>query len=147
MKSLLKIIDPFVSQDLIINLFEADDNLFIFNWSALEKEHDKLMNEAGDMDEEGMDEFLSDNESKFTQITEYFMDHDCEEKVEQKQWVPFGVLGLEHSPESFAEMNNNGLLLFDLTQEDQNDPPIILFKDSKHQVIAKNFAELNITEN
>jgi len=80
------------------------------------------------------------------QISEYFMDEDCEDKIDDDDWFPFGLLGLSHNPDSFAEMSNRGLLLFNISKKDNQDPPIILYRNSKSKVIADSFSELEISE-
>jgi hypothetical protein len=146
MEFVKKIIRPLISKKLEININENKTNLFLFDWEKLLSEHDEVIAKAKGMSEDEMYDFMSANETDVMQLAGYFMDEECEERIENNEWLPFGVLGLNHSPSSFAETSNGGMLLFDLTSEDLNNPEIILYQDLESTFVAKNFSKLAITE-
>ncbi len=146
MESLKRIIEPFISKELEIVIDGVKDNLFVFDWKKIEAEHELIMTKVKGMSEDQLGDFLLENETALMQISEYFMDEESEDKIDDDDWFPFGLLGLCHNPDSFAEISNNGLLLFDISKKDNDNPPIILYKDSKSKKIAENFSGLEISE-
>ena len=146
MSSIQEILTAFLSKKLEIKLMDKTYNLHVIDWSAISKVHEEMMEQTEDMEDEEVGEFLCDNESELMQITEYFMNDACDEKVEDDKWLPFGLLGLTHDPDHFAETGNSGLLLFDVTKGNQDNPPVILFLKGKAQRIAADFTTLEIKE-
>jgi hypothetical protein len=146
MSSIQETIASFLSKKLEINLINKTYNLHVIDWKTITEEHETMMEKTEGMEDEEVGEFLCDNESELMQITEYFMNDACDEKVEDDKWLPFGLLGLTHHPHSFAEKGNSGLLLFDMTKGKNDNPPVILFTKGKAQVIADDFTALNIKE-
>ena len=132
------------SQNLEITLSGKVYNLHVINWETIVEEHEEVMEQLEEMDDEEAGEFLSDNETELIQITEYFMNDACDEKVEDDQWLPIGLLGLSHSPDSYAETGHSGLLLLDRSKGKQDNPPVILFKDKKVQQVAASLEALDI---
>jgi hypothetical protein len=145
METLLKSIEPLLNKALTINLNDEEETLTVIDWIEIENEHEALFEKTEDMTEEEMEEFLNNNETSLMQICDYFMDDDCLDRVENEEWLPFGLLGLTHKPTSFAEMGNGGILLFDIS-EDEANPTIILYRDGNEEVLADTFEELVINE-
>lgn len=146
MSTIQEFIHSHQSKKLQITLSGKTDNLHIIDWKTISETHEEVMEQIEEMEEDEAGEFLSDNETELIQITEYFMNDACDEKVEDDKWLPIGLLGLSHHPDSFAETGNNGLLLLDLTKETNNTYPVILFKDGKKQVVANSLQDLTIQE-
>jgi hypothetical protein len=146
METTKDLIEPLLPKKLEIIIHDEKDNIIVIDWAKMEAEHDETMKKVEGMSEDERNDYLSYNETDLMQIFEYFITGDCESKVDDKEWLPFGLLGLCHNPDSFAEMSNNGLLLFDMTQKDKNDPPVILWYDDESETIAKHFSELKITK-
>ena len=119
MEAIKKRLHPYLGKDLTIVIDDEIENLIMLDWNALS---------SGDL----------------TDIYEYFMDDDCIDKVENEEWLPIGLLGLTHSPDSYAEMSHGGLLLLDLGIDEEN-PPVIRFYESEEAAIAKEFGALQIT--
>jgi hypothetical protein len=146
MKTIKSLIEPLLSKKLEVVINGEKDNIIFIDWDKIESEHDKTMKKVKDMPEDERNDYLSYNGTDLMQIFEYFITEDCESKVDDKEWLPFGLLGLCHNPDSYAELSNNGLLLFDLTQKDKNDPPVILWYDNESQTIAQHFSELKMNK-
>lgn len=146
MSTIQEFIQHHVSKKLQITLSGKTDNLYVIDWKTIAEAHEEMMEQTEDMDDEEVGEFLCDNESELMQITEYFMNDACDEKVEDDKWLPIGLLGLSHHPDSFAETGNNGLLLLDMTKKNDNNYPVILFQKGKKQLVANSFDELAIQE-
>ncbi len=146
MSSIQEIIASFLSKKLEITLQDKTYNLHVIDWKTITDEHETMMEKTEGMEDEEVGEFLCDNESELMQITEYFMNDACDEKVEDDKWLPFGLLGLPHHPNNLAKTTNSGLLLFDMTKGKNDNPPVILFTKGKAQVIAEDFKALSIKE-
>lgn len=146
MSAIQDFIDKYHAKKLQINWQGQLENLHVIDWSSIVEEHEALMEQIEDMEDEEAGEFLCDNESQLMQITENFMNDSCDEKVEDDKWLPFGLLGLPHQPEHFSETNHKGLLLLDLTAEKNSHYPVILFYKGKKQVIANTLDELVIQQ-
>jgi len=133
-----------LAKPLQITLSGKTDNLYVIDWKKMVEEHEELMEKIEDMEEEEAGEYLVENESELMQITEYFMNDACDEKVEDDKWLPFGLLGLTHNPDSFAETGHQGLLLLDMSKGKKDNPPVLLFKGGKAQPVADSLSELTI---
>lgn len=107
-----------VGKDLSIEFSGRKDSLAIVDWSTIDE-----------------------TSSEYEDIQVYFMDDVCIDKVLNDELVPFGLLGLCYNPESFAEVNNGGLLLFD------REGSIHFHSHGKFEQIAKSFDQLKIIEN
>ncbi|WP_037576468.1 hypothetical protein [Sporocytophaga myxococcoides] len=145
MEAISKLLKPFVGKPLTVIINDEDENLHVFDWGKLEKEHDKIIAQTKGMTEDQMSDFLSHNGSDLMDIYDYYMDDDCIEKVENKEWVPFGILGLSHNIDSYAEMGHAGLLLLDVAEDEEN-PSVVLYLDSEAETIAPSFDGLEILE-
>jgi hypothetical protein len=144
MPTLQEKINNYLFQKLEITLSGKTENLCIIDWNSIVKKHEEVMEQMEEMDDEEAGEFLCDNETELIQITENFMNDACDEKVEDDKWLPFGLLGLTPNPKSFAEKGHSGLLLFDMTKGNTDNPPVILFKNGKAQTILASFEELAV---
>lgn len=145
MVKIKNIIEPYLSKRLEVKVNDEKTNLLIIDWTAIEKDHEKVIAKTKNMTEQEKDSFWSHTTTDLMAISEYFIiESDYEEKIEDKEWLPFGLLGLDHNPDSFAEMNNDGLLVFDLTEGDKIDPPVILLTDGECETLAPNFSKLKI---
>ncbi len=145
MEHISKMLQSFEGKNLNVVINDDETSLHIFNWPEFVEKHDELIGQLKGMSEEQMGDFLSTNSSHLMAIYDYFMDDDCIEKVENKEWMPIGVLGLSHPVDSFAEMGHAGILLLDLSADEEN-PQVVYFLDSEEQVIADSFGNLKITE-
>ncbi|MBC7485576.1 MAG: hypothetical protein H7282_02340 [Cytophagaceae bacterium] len=146
MSTLQETIENLSSKKLEITLSDKVYTLHVINWETIVAEHEEVMEQIEEMDDEEAEEFLSDNETELIQITEYFMNDTCDEKVEDDQWLPIGLLGLSHSPDSYAETGHGGLLLLDKSKGKQDNPAVILFNEGKAQTVAASWNELEIKE-
>lgn len=136
-------IDDHISKKLIITIGNENHNLHVIDWRNITEQHDLLMEQTEDMEDEEVGEFLLDNESELMQITENFMNDACDEKVEDEKWIPIGLLGLPHPPETYTVSTHQGLLLVDMNKKFDH-PPVLLFKKGKAQIIADSLDELKI---
>lgn len=146
MEHIAKILQPFTGKNLTLDIHDDTTSLYIFNWQELVEKHNSLIGQMKGMSEEQMGEFLNRNSSDLMAIYDYFMDEDSIEKVENNEWLPIGVLGLSYPIDSYAEMGHAGLLLLDLSADEEN-PPVVHFLDSEEEVIAESFEDLAISEN
>lgn len=138
--------ESLLDEELEVSINGNKDTLTVIDWDQIKSEHDIVMEKIENMTREERSDYISFNQTKVMEIRDYFITKDCEAKVEAKEWVPFGLLGLCYRPDSYAEMSNSGLLLFDLTQDDRNDPPVILCTDTETQTLVKHFSELEISK-
>ena len=117
-------IEQYISKSTEVVINDEKDTVTFIDWDALSKT----------MGEE------------YNDILDYFVnDEECEDKIATGDWKPFGLMGLTHNPESYSEMGNTGLLLFDVSDEETTDPSILLWKEGESTIIAEHFAELEIT--
>ncbi|GAL83971.1 hypothetical protein MYP_1199 [Sporocytophaga myxococcoides] len=134
-----------MGKPLTVIINDEDETLHVFDWSMLEKEHDKIISKTSGMIESERSVFLEHNRSDLMDIYDFYLDEDCIEKVENKQWIPFGILGLSSNIDSYAEMDHAGLLLLDVS-EDQENPSVVFYLDSEAETIAACLEELEIAE-
>jgi hypothetical protein len=146
MSNIQESIQHLLSKKLEITLSGKTYNLHAIDWKEIVDKHEAVMEQTEDMDDEEVGEFLCDHETELIQITEYFMNDACDEKVEDDLWLPIGLLGLTHHPESYAETVHEGLLLLDLSKGKKDNPTVILFKNNKAQLVANSMSELDINE-
>jgi hypothetical protein len=144
MEAIKKRLHPYFGKDLTIVIDDDNENLIMLDWDSLSKEYAELTSKMKGMTQEQMGDFLQANSCDLMDIYEYFMDDDCIDKVENEEWLPIGLLGLAHSPDSYAEMSHSGLLLLDLSVDEEN-PPVIRFYESEEAAIAEDFEALQIT--
>ncbi|MDB5256133.1 MAG: hypothetical protein JWM14_828 [Chitinophagaceae bacterium] len=144
MSNLQETIQDLLNKKLEITLSGKTYNLHVIDWKKIADEHEDVMEQTEGMDDEEVGEFLCDHETELIQITEYFMNDACDEKVEDDKWLPFGLLGLSHHPDHYAETNHEGLLLLDISKGKQDHPTVILFKKDKAQIVAASVEELDI---
>lgn len=145
METLKETIAPLLDKALLINLFDEEETLHVIDWIQIEDEHDELVDKMEGMSDEEAEAYLNSNESALMQICDYFMDDECLDRVENGEWLPFGLLGLTYKPSSYAEMGNGGMLLFDISEDEEN-PAIILYRDGNEEVLAESLQELVINE-
>ncbi len=145
MDAISKLLKPFIGKPLTVIINDEDETLHVFDWAKLEKEHETMIVKTDGMTDAQRNDFLSHNGSDLMDIYDYYLDEDCIEKVENKQWIPFGILGLPNNIDSYAEMDHAGLLLLDVS-EDQENPSVVLYLDSEAETIADTFEELEIAE-
>jgi hypothetical protein len=145
MDAISKLLSPFLGKTLSLILNDEDETLHVFEWSAIEKEHAKVLEAAKGMTEEQMHVYLDKHRTDLMDLYDYYMDDDCIEKVEQREWIPFGIVGLPHNIDSYAEMDHAGLLLMDVSQNADN-PSVVLYLDSEAETIANSLEELDIAE-
>ncbi|AEV99009.1 hypothetical protein A4D02_10650 [Niastella koreensis] len=144
MEAIKKRLHPYFGKDLTVVIDDDNENLIMLDWDALSREYAELTSKMKGMTQEQMGDFLQANSCDLMDIYEYFMDDDCIGKVENEEWLPIGLLGLTHSPDSYAEMSHGGLLLLDLGVDEEN-PPVIRFYESEEAAIAEDFEALQIT--
>jgi hypothetical protein len=145
MATLKETIAPLLDKALLINLFDEEETLHVIDWTKIEEEHEELVSKIEGMSDAEAEAFLNSNESALMQICDYFMDDECLDRVENGEWIPFGLLGLTYRPNDYAEMGNGGMLLFDISEDEEN-PAIILYRDGNEEVLAENLEELVINE-
>ena len=124
MSATKQFIEPYLSARTEIIINGENDTITFVDWDALSED-------MGD---------------DYTDILDYFVDDEmCEDRIATGDWKPFGLLGLMHNPDSYSEMGNNGLLLFDVSDEEATNPSIVLWKEGEATVIAQHFSELEIS--
>ena len=150
MKKIKKILEKYVEKKLEIEIEGETTNLCIINWEEIVADDLAEFNKTKSMTEIEKNEFWNNKpKGPMEEIIEYFIvDSEFEQKVDDKEWIPFGLLGLMHNAHiyGFAEMNNDGLLLFDVSDGKEDQPEIILIVDGEESTIAENFKELTITK-
>ncbi|MBO9205203.1 MULTISPECIES: hypothetical protein [Niastella] len=144
MEAIKKRLQSYIGKDLTIVINEENENLIMLDWEQLDGEYAEMSSKMKGMTQEQMGDFLQGNSCDLMDIYDYFMDDDCIERVENKEWLPIGLLGLCHGPESYAEMFHGGILLLDLSADPEN-PPVIRFYESEESTIAEEFDSLQIT--
>ena len=147
MENLKKLIENYLGKDLEIELNGEVESCSILDWNQIIVDNDAWAKGMEGMTDEEKDAYCNHSVSDFVNIYQYFLDEEeFELKVDNKQWIPFAVLGM-YKPHihGYAEMNNNGMLLFD-AEEDAENPPIVYILDGEHQLIATDFSELKLVE-
>lgn len=139
-----KIIEEYLSRELEIIINGESESLCIFDWEEILADNEKWEKGMDGMSEEQKDSYFNHSRSKLVDIYTYFVEEEYEESIESKAWIPFGALGIYKPMDyGFAEMNNGGLLLFDMTTN-QDDPSVIFLLDGEAQTIAERFSDLKI---
>lgn len=80
-----------------------------FDWYELEDKDSVVVAQGKALPEDQQDDFFGHAHFWTTDFEEYFSGEKHVE-IEEGRWLPLAVLGLTSSPDSFAEMNNDGLL-------------------------------------
>lgn len=80
-----------------------------FDWYELSAKDDAAVSRGKALPEAEQDDYFGHAHFWTSEFEEYFSGEKHVE-VEEGRWVPLAVLGLTANPDSFAEMNNDGLL-------------------------------------
>lgn len=147
MENLKKLLENYLGKDLEIEIDGEVESCSMLDWNQIILDNDEWAKGMEGMTDQEKDAYCNHSVSDFATIYQYFLDEEeFELKVDNKQWIPFAVLGM-YKPHihGYAEMNHNGMLLFDL-EEDAENPPIIYILDSEQQLIATDFSELSLEE-
>ncbi len=147
MENFKKQLANYLEKDLEIELDGETESISFLDWSQIIAAHETWVKGMDGMTDEQKDAYCNHSVSDFATIYQYFLDEEeFEQKVDNKQWIPFAVLGM-YKPyiHGYAEMNHNGMLLFNV-EEDPENPSIIHILDGEEQEIAGDFYELNLTE-
>jgi hypothetical protein len=145
MNSLKEMIKKYFEKELEIEIDGEIESLSIIDWEQILLDEIKWEKGMEGMSEQEINDYNNYSVCDYYKILEYFLDEpDFEQKVENKQWIPFAVLGM-YQPHiyGYAEMNNGGMLLFDV-EKDETNPPIIFIADGEEQTLAENFSKLKI---
>lgn len=144
------LIADFVGQNLTIDIDGETTNLCVISWQAIVQESEAVFAKTIGMTAEEKDAFWNNAPvGALGEIYAYFIgEEDFEQKVDDNEWIPFGLLGLMHGAHNygFGEMNNDGLLVFDVSDGKADAPEIILLVDGEEKKIAENFNELLIEQ-
>jgi hypothetical protein len=142
---ILKIIEKYLSKELIITINGKTESLCVFDWEEILADNEKWEKGMEGMTEDQMNAYFNHSHSDLVDIYTYFVEEEeYEEKIDSKEWIPFGVVGMYKPMDNgFAEMNNGGLLLFDMTTN-QDNPAVVFLLNGEEQRIAKTFADLRI---
>lgn len=144
---LKKLLFPYLEKDLEIEINGEAESCSILDWEQITADHEEWVKGMDGMTDEEKDSYCNHSVSDLVNICEYFLaEEEFEQKVDNKEWIPFAVLGM-YKPHihGYAEMNNSGMLLFDVEADTEN-PPVIHITDGEQQLIAANFSELLIGE-
>ncbi|WP_341899948.1 hypothetical protein [Fluviicola taffensis] len=147
MENLKKLLENYLGKDLEIEIDGEVQSCSMLDWNQIILDNDEWAKGMEGMTDQEKDAYCNHSVSDFATIYQYFLDEEeFELKVDNKQWIPFAVLGM-YKPHihGYAEMNHNGMLLFDL-EEDAENPPIIYILDGEQQLIATDFSELSLEE-
>lgn len=71
-----------------------------------------------------------DQSNYLEQIAEYHLDEDALDKVGKRQWIPFGIVGMNGTIESYQEIGVDGTLYIDLSKAKGNDAPVVFATQS-----------------
>ena len=147
MVHLKKLLTNYLEKEFKIEIDGEIESCSFLDWDQLIADHETWVKGMDGMTDEQKDAYCNHSVSDFVNIYEYFLDEEeFEQKVDSKQWIPFAVLGM-YKPyiHGYAEMNNGGMLLFNVEADPEN-PSIIHILDGEEQEISSNFSELEITE-
>ncbi|MGV3612805.1 MAG: hypothetical protein ACO1N0_17725 [Fluviicola sp.] len=147
MKHLNQLLANYLEKDFEIELNGETESCSFLNWDQIIADNEAWVKGMDGMTDEQKDAYCNHSVSEFVNIYEYFLDEEAfEEKVDNKQWIPFAVLGM-YKPHihGYAEMNHSGMLLFNV-EEDPENPSVIHILDGEEQEIAENFSELTLRE-
>lgn len=147
MKHLNQLLANYLEKDFEIELNGETESCSFLNWDQIIADNEAWAKGMDGMTDEQKDAYCNHSVSEFVNIYEYFLDEEAfEEKVDNKQWIPFAVLGM-YKPHihGYAEMNHSGMLLFNV-EEDPENPSVIHILDGEEQEIAENFSKLTLRE-
>lgn len=147
METLQILLANHLEKDFEIEIDGETESCSFLDWNQIIADHEAWVKGMDGMTDEQKDAYCNHSVSDFANICQYFLDEEAfEEKVDNKQWIPFAVLGL-YKPHihGYAEMNNGGMLLFN-TEENPENPSIIHILDGEEQEIAGGFSELRFKE-
>jgi hypothetical protein len=134
-----------LGRDLTIGLGGRDIPLHVVDWEALTAASDALAARAAALSADGRDDLYNREPDRANEIYEYFLP-DGEDEVMHGHWLPFGLLGLEPGADSYAEENNEGILMLDLREFDGDRSPVVWLRgDGDHVRIADRVADLPVT--
>lgn len=145
MKHLKETIERYFEKELEIEIDDEIKSISIIDWEEILAKNAEWEKGMEGMTDEQKNDYCNHAVSDLVNIYTYFLDEEeFVEKVENKEWIPFAVLGM-YKPHiyGYAEMNNGGILLFNI-EEDEENPPIIFIADGEEQTIAENFDTLKI---
>ena len=78
-----------------------------------------------------MNEEAADDEHEYVgQLHEYHITGKAPAHVKAERWIPFGVVGMTGSFDSFEEIGVDGTLYLDLTKAKGNDAPVVFATQS-----------------
>lgn len=147
MENLKKLLENYLGKDLEIEIDGEVESCSMLDWNQIIVDNDTWAKGMEGMRDDEKDAYCNHSVSDFVNIYQYFLDEEeFELKVDNKQWIPFAVLGM-YKPHihGYAEMNHNGMLLFNI-EEDAENPPIVYILDGEQQLIATDFSELELAE-
>lgn len=143
-KMILEELKQLLTQQLSITIDGETYPVCIIDWAEIVAEHDKVLEENSGKSNEEMDHFWAHTTTKMQSIYDYFLyDEIIEMKVDDKEILPIGLLGLDASAHNhgFAEMNNDGFIAIDLTKGKLEEAPIYFIEEYDMLEIAKNITE------
>lgn len=132
------------NQNLTIAIDGEEYPICIINWDHIVSEHDQLVKQQLGKTREEIDHFWAHTTSKMMSIYDYFLyDEIMEMKVDNKELLPIGLLGLDASAHNhgFAEINNDGFIAIDLTKPNINEAPVYFIEEYDQLEIASTFKE------
>lgn len=143
MNHLQKLLENYLEKELEIEIEGEMESCSMLDWEQILADHDRWKKGMDGMTEEQKEAYCTHSVSDYVTICEYFLaDEAFEQKVDNNYWIPFAVLGM-YNPHihGYAEMNQGGMLLFDV-ETDAENPPVIHILDGEAQKIANEFYEL-----
>ncbi|NUR28626.1 MAG: hypothetical protein HOV83_22770, partial [Catenulispora sp.] len=103
-----------VGQELAVTLGDLTTTLEIVDWTRLRADSAALAAQTRGLAPAEIDSLYQRTRDPVAEIVEYFL-FEYAERVEDGDWLPFGLLGIGCDPESYTEMTNDGALVFDCT--------------------------------
>ncbi|WP_027342145.1 hypothetical protein [Hamadaea tsunoensis] len=105
-----------LGQELAVTLGDLTTTLEVVDWAGLRADSEALAARARGLGQDEINALYQGARDPVAEIVEYFL-FEYAERVEDGDWLPFGLLGIGCGPESYTEMTNDGALVFDLAAE------------------------------
>jgi hypothetical protein len=133
-----------VGRDLTVELDDEMYPLRVIDWPDLLRESDALATRAAGLSPAEVSELYQRHRDPVGELHDYWLGEHAD-RVVDGDWLPFGLLGLDGGPDSYAEIDNSGILVFDLTR-DGSGTPVLWIRDDEVTEVAADLAALPILD-
>jgi hypothetical protein len=134
-----------VGRDLTVIIDGDSYPLTVVDWTALAAASQALAARGAGLSPDERNDLFNRESDPATEIFEYFLD-GYDDEVAAGRWVPFGLIGLGYPAESFAELDHDGLLVFDLDGARGDEAPVRWVRDGEVFDIADSLDDLEIVD-